>query len=88
MSELENKIREYREYKRMIEEAEEIADASADEIKAAMRAVGKDKLIVGEYKLTYCDATRSTLDRQSLEADFGDLSKYTKISTYKQFRVS
>ncbi len=88
MTNLESKIREYREYKRMIEELEDLAGAIADELKAAMTEAGKDKMIVGEYKLTYTDTTRSTLDRKRLEADLGDLSEYTKVTTYKTFRVS
>ncbi len=85
MANLESKIREY---KQMIEELEDLAVAIADELKAAMTEAGKDKMIVGEYKLTYTDATRSTLDRKRLEVDLGDLSEYTKVTTYKTFRVS
>ena len=33
---LEARIREYREYKRMIEEMQALADSIADELKAAM----------------------------------------------------
>lgn len=88
MAELEKKIREYREYKRMIEELEEQAAAVADEIKAAMVEAGQERMIVGEYKLAYFDVTRTTLDTQRLEADLGDLSEYKKTTTYKQFRVA
>lgn len=88
MMDMESKIREYREYKRMIEELESITAAIADELKAAMMEAGKDTMIVGEYKLSYTDTTRSTLDRKRLEADLGDLSEYTKITTYKTFRVA
>lgn len=88
MAELEKKIREYREYKRMIEELEEQAAAVADEIKAAMVEAGQERMVVGEYKLAYFDVTRTTLDTQRLEADLGDLSEYKKTTTYKQFRVA
>ena len=88
MSELEKEIREYREYKRMIEELEEMTAAIADELKAAMVEAGKEKMIVGEYKLSYTDTTRTSLDRHQLEADLGDLSKYERTSTYKMFRVA
>ncbi len=88
MMDMESKIREYREYKRMIEELESITAAIADELKAAMMEAGKDTMIVDEYKLSYTDTTRSTLDRKRLEADLGDLSEYTKITTYKTFRVA
>ena len=88
MTNLETKIKEYREYKRMIEEMEAIANAIADELKAAMAEAGQDKMIVGEYKLSYVDCIRKDLDKKRLEADLGDLSEYTKISSYKRFSVA
>jgi hypothetical protein len=56
MTNLENKIREYREYSRMIEEMEALKSSIADELKAEMTAAGQEKLIVGEYKLSYTEA--------------------------------
>ena len=41
-----------------------------------------------KYKLSYADAKRETLDKKRLEADLGDLSEYTKITTYKRFSVA
>lgn len=88
MTELESKIREYKEYARIIEEAQAIRDAIGDELKAMMAAEGVDKLIVGEYKLSYVDVTRTTLNRARLEEKFGDLTEYTNTSTYKRFSVA
>ena len=85
---LEARIREYRELKRMAEEAQAMADAIADEIKAAMNEAGESKMIVGEYKLSYTESKRETLDKKRLEADLGDLTEYTKITTYKRFAVA
>ena len=51
MTNLTERIREYREYSRMIEELEALKTAIADELKAEMTAQGKEKLVVGEYKL-------------------------------------
>jgi len=85
---LEAKIREYREYKRMIEEMQALADTIADELKAAMTEAGESKMIIGEYKLSYTEATRETLDKKRLEADLGDLSGYTKTTNYKVFKVA
>ena len=82
------RIKEYREYKRMIEELQDLADAIANELKAEMTASGQDKMIVGEYKLSYTDATRETLDKKRLEADLGDLSEYTNVTHYKRFSVA
>ena len=86
--ELEAKIREYKDMKRLVEEAQAVADKLADELKAAMTAAGASKLTVGEYKLSYTDATRETLDKKRLEADMGDLSEYAKVTTYKVFKVA
>ena len=85
---LEARIREYREYKRMIEEMQALADSIADELKAAMTEAGESKMIVGEYKLSYTEATRETLDKKRLEQDLGDLTGYTKVTTYKRFAVA
>ena len=85
---LASKISEYREYSRMIEELEALKTAIADELKAEMTAAGQDKMIVGEYKLSYTEAKRETLDKKRLEQDLGDLSEYTKVSHYKVFKVA
>jgi predicted phage-related endonuclease len=83
-----DKIKKYREYKRLAEEAQAVADAIADELKAAMNESGESKMIVGEYKLSYTDVTRETLDKKRLEADLGDLTEYTKVTAYKRFSVA
>ena len=88
MTNMQDRIREYREYSRMIEELEALKESIADELKAAMAAAGQEKLIVGEYKLSYTEARRETLDRKRLEADLGDLSAYTKATTFRVFKVA
>lgn len=88
MSDLESKIRDYREYRRMAEELEDMASAIADELKAMMAESGTEKMIVGEYRLTYTDVRRETLDQQKLEAVLGNLSRFKKVTTYKRFQVA
>jgi uncharacterized protein YjiS (DUF1127 family) len=51
MNALIDKIRDYREYKRMIEELENLADTIADELKTYMSDIGQTKIIIGEYKI-------------------------------------
>jgi len=85
---LEAKIKEYWEMKRLAEEAQAAAESLANEIKAAMTEAGKSKMIVGEYKLSYIEAKRETLDKKRLEQDLGDLTEYTKITYYKCFSVA
>ncbi len=86
--ELTGKIQEYREMKRMAEEAAAAADSIADQIKQAMTDAGETKMTVGEYKLSFVDMKRETLDKKRLEADLGDLSAYTKTTYYKRFSVA
>jgi len=86
MTTLQDKIKEYREYSRMIEELEALKSDIADDLKAAM--AGESKMVVGEYKLSYTEAKRETLDKKRLEADLGDLSEYTKVTSYKRFSVA
>ena len=88
MTNLQDKIREYREYARMIEEMEALKDAIADELKATMTEAGESKMVVGEYRLSYTEARRETLDRKRLEADLGDLADYTKTTHYMRFQVA
>ena len=89
LNNLESKIREYREMKRLAEEAAAHADAIADEIKAVMTEAGQEKMIVGEYKLSYTQLTRKDIDKKSLAADHPDIAAaYTKESTYRKFLVS
>jgi len=82
------KAKEYREYKRMIEELQDLQAAIADEIKATMAETGETKLIAGEYKISYTDAKRETLDKKKLELDLGDLSDYVKVTTFKRFSIA
>ncbi|MCL1994602.1 MAG: hypothetical protein FWG63_00175 [Defluviitaleaceae bacterium] len=88
MTNLQAKIKEYKEYKRMAEEMQAMIDTIADELKATMLEKGESKMIVGEYKLSYTDAKRETLDKKRLEQDLGDLSDYMKVTTYKRFAVA
>jgi len=88
MTNLQEKIREYREFKRLAEEAQAAADSIADELKAAMQEAGQDKMTVGDYKLTYTESKRETLDKKRLEQDLGDLTEYTKVTFYKRFAVA
>lgn len=89
MFDFEGKAREFREYKRMIEKMEAIAAGIADEIKAAMVEEGKDKLIAGEYKISYTDVSSTRIDQKKLRASLGDdLSPFMTTSTYKRFSVA
>jgi len=88
-NELTARIKEYREYKRMAEEMLQLADSIADELKALMTEAGESKMIVGEYKLSYTDVSRTDIDRKRLkEEEEAIFEKYSYSTTYKRFLVS
>ena len=88
MTDLQAKIKEYREYALLAAKYEALKSNIADEIKAAMDANGENSLIIGEYKVTYTLTKRETLDKKRLEADLGDLSEYVKVTEFKRFTVA
>jgi len=88
MTNIESKIKEYREMKRLAEEAQAAADSLADELKAYMTDTNQTKAIVGEYKISYSESKRETLDKKKLEQDLGDLSDYIKTTHYKVFKIA
>ena len=89
MQDIEAKIKEYREYKRMIEETQKLADNIANELKAYMEESGESKMIIGEYKISYTECTRVEIDKKRLEAEQAEIyAAYLKESTYKRFSVA
>jgi len=83
------RIKEYREYKRMAEEMLALADSIADQLKTAMLEAGQQKMIVGEYKLSYTDVSRTDIDRKRLREEEATIfEKYSYSTTYKRFLVS
>ena len=46
-------------------------------------------MVVGEYKLSYTEVTRTDIDKKGLETDHGDIyAAYLKTSQYKRFSVA
>ena len=86
---LATKIKEYREYKRMAEELLSFADSIADELKSLMSDTGQEKMIVGEYKLSYTAVSRKDIDKKALATDYADIyNAYLRETSYKRFLVS
>ena len=89
MKDLESKIKEYREYKRLMDEIKILADSLADELKDFMEKSGESTMIVGEYKMQYVDVTRRDLDKKRLEMEHAALyAAYLRESSYKRFSVT
>lgn len=89
MNELESKVNELRELKRMQDElAAEIA-AAEDSLKAYMTANGADELHGPSFKITWKEVTSSRLDSKALKAAVPELwQRFTKQTTARRFIVA
>lgn len=86
MNELESKVNELRELKRMQDElAVEIA-AAEDSLKAYMTANGADELHGPSFKITWKEVTSSRLDSKALKVAAPELwQRFTKQTTARRF---
>ena len=89
MNELESKVSELRELRRMADElAAEIA-ATEDELKAYMTANNADELHGPSFKITWKAITISRLDSKALKAAAPELcERFTKTTTSRRFIVA
>lgn len=89
MNDLENKVAELRELKRMQEElAAEIA-ATEDSLKAYMTAIGADELHGPSFKITWKEVTSSRLDGKALKAAAPTIwEQFAKQTTTRRFVLS
>jgi len=86
MNEMEIKVKELRELRRMAEElAGEIA-AIEDDIKASMTASATDEISGPTFKITWKPITSSRLDSKALKAAVPELvERFTKTTTSRRF---
>ena len=89
MNELEAKVAELRELRRMADElAGEIA-ATEDKLKAYMTANNADELHGPSFKITWREVTSSRLDSKALKAAAPELwQRFTKQTTTRRFIVA
>ena len=89
MNELEAKVAELRELRRMADElAGEIA-ATEDTLKAYMTENRTDELCGPSFKITWREVTSSRLDSKALKAAAPELySRFTKQTTSRRFIVA
>lgn len=85
--ELDKVVQEYRKLSTMAEEAQAIAEAEKQKIIQYMTENGLTEEFTDSAKITYLPQSRETLDRKRLENDLGDLSDYTKVSTFNVLRI-
>ena len=86
MTELERKVNEYREYKRMAEELEQLRDGLRDEIIAMMQ--GAPEVVAGACKVMYKDVQSIRLDSKLLKTLHPDVyAECSSKTSYKRFSV-
>lgn len=84
--ELDSKIKELRELKRMAEELQAEIDGITDTIKAEMTARNVDTLTGADWKATWKAVTSSRLDTAALKKALPQVAKqFTKTSTSRRF---
>lgn len=86
MTDLEQKCNEYREYKRLAEQAEQMRDSLRDEIITMMQ--GAPEVVAGACKVMYKDVQSVRFDSKLLQAAHPDIyAEYSKKTVYKRFSV-
>ena len=84
---MDSKINEIRQLKAMKEELEQNLSALQNEVIEYFKENDIDEVIGNDYKATYKMQSRETLDKKKLESDLGDLSEYTKVTSYPVLRI-
>ena len=84
---MDSKINEIRQLKAMKEELEQNLSALQNEVIDYFKENEVDEVIGNDFKATYKMQTRETLDKKKLEADLGDLTEYTKVTSYPVLRI-
>ena len=78
--ELNSKVKELRELRRLADELQQEIDGLTDQIKAVMTLTGDD------YKITWKAVTSSRLDTAALKKAFPQVAEqFTKTSTSRRF---
>ena len=89
MNELERKVEELRELRRMSEELNAEIAALEDSIKAHMTATATDELHGQSFKITWKPVTTSRIDSKALKAEAHALwERFSKQTTTRRFIVA
>ena len=87
--EIESKVQEIRELKRMQEELSAELEALTCEIKTHMDAEGVDTISGTDWKVTYKAVTSSRIDTGALKKALPDLAQqFTKTTTARRFCIA
>ena len=86
ISELDMKVKELRELRRMAEELQAEIDAAQDAIKAHMDSQGVDTLAGSDWKVTWKPVTSSRMDTAALKKALPEIAeRFMKSTTSRRF---
>ena len=89
MNELESKVNDLRELRRMAEELAAEITAAEDDLKAFMTASGSNELNGPSFRITWKEVTSSRLDGKALKEAAPELWKsFAKQTTTRRFVLS
>lgn len=84
--EIQSKVNDLRELRRMADELQSEIDAITDAIKGHMDATGADELTGADYKITWKTVTSSRVDTAALKKALPDLAQqFAKTTTARRF---
>lgn len=87
--EMQSKVNELRELRRMAEELDAEIMAIQDSIKAHMTAIGAEELTGTDYRITWKTVTSSRLDAAALRKAAPELcERFTKTASTRRFCVA
>ena len=87
--ELDSKIKELRELRRMAEELQQEIDGITDTIKAEMTARNVDTLSGTDWNATWKEVTSNRLDSTALKKELPDIAaRFMKASTSRRFTLA
>ena len=89
INEIQGKVNDLRELRRMAEELQAEIDAITDAIKAHMDAAGADELTGADYKITWKAVTSSRIDTAALKKALPDVvERFSKTTTARRFTIA
>lgn len=89
INELDMKVKELRELRRMAEELQAEIDAAQDAIKAHMDSQGVDTLAGTDWKVTWKPVTSSRMDTTALKKTLPEVAEqFMKSVTSRRFCVA
>jgi predicted phage-related endonuclease len=89
INEIDNKVQELRELRRMAEELQAEMDTITDEIKQHMDANHMETVLGLDYKISYKTVTSSRIDTAALKKELPDIAQqFSKTTTARRFIVA